>query len=200
MALPSRSPQLDGETAQFAAVLLRGAAQHGADGDRAGQQHRGLEFDHVHVFHDRDLAFALEVHVVLLSFADFERHGVERAQYPGQQLRGHFAQQAVGADHHGVARKDRHARPPLGIDRRFAAAHGGVVHDVVVQQREVVEHLDGGRSRQGGLKPVGENAVCEHQQHRAQAFAAARQRIADRCVETFGFGRELGLGQIIFDC
>ena len=34
----------------------------------------------------------------------------------------------------------------------------------------------------------------------AQAFAAARQRIADRCVETFGFGRELGLGQIIFDC
>ena len=29
-----------------------------------------------------------EVPAELLSFADFERHGVERAQYPGQQLRG----------------------------------------------------------------------------------------------------------------
>ena len=59
----------DVEAAQFAAVLLGGAAQHGADRHGSGQQHRGLQLDHVHVLHDRDLGLLLEIHVVLLSLS-----------------------------------------------------------------------------------------------------------------------------------
>lgn len=175
--------QFDGEAAQLAAVLFGSAAQQGADRGGPGQQHRGLQLDHVHVFHDRNLRLAFEIHVVLLSFAHFERHGVERREYLRQQLRRHLAQQPVGADQHGVTREDRHVLSPLGVDRGFAAPHGCIVHDVVVQQREVMEHLDGRGGRQGMLYLIGEDAVGEHQQHGAQALAAARERIADRGVK-----------------
>jgi len=46
-----------------------------------------------------------------------------------------------------------------------------------------MEHLDGRGGRQGMLYLVGEDAVGEHQQHGAQALAAARERIADRGVK-----------------
>ena len=64
----------------------------------------------------------------------------------------------------------------------IAAAHGGIVHDVVVQQREVVEHLDGRSCGQRLLHVVGEDAAGERQQHGAEAFAAPGERIADRGV------------------
>jgi len=84
---------------------------------RLTEQQISLRFErHVHVFHDRNLRLAFEIHVVLLPFAHFERHGVERREYLRQQLRRHFAQQPVGADQHGVAREDRHVLPPLGVD------------------------------------------------------------------------------------
>ena len=177
-----RQPQLDGEAPQAAAVLVRSAAQHRADHDRSGQQHRGLQLDHVHVFDHRDLGFLFEIHVVLLSFAHLERHGVEGREHLRQQVGRDAAQQAVGVDQHGVAREDGHVLAPFGIDRGFAAPHGGVVHDVVVQQREVVEHLDGRSCGQRLLHVVGEDAAGERQQHGAEAFAAPGERIADRGV------------------
>ena len=70
----------------------------------------------------------------------------------------------------------------FGMDRGLAPAHGGVVHDVVVQQREVVEHLDGRSRGQRLLHVVGEDAAGERQQHGAEAFAAPGERIADRGV------------------
>ena len=85
------------------------------------------------------------------------------------------------------------------MDRGFAAPHGGVVHDVVVQQREIVEHLDGRGCGQRLLHVVGKGAVGEHQQHRPQAFAASGQRIADRRIQELGFGREIGLCEEILD-
>ena len=68
-----------------------------------------------------------------------------------------------------------------------------------MQQREVVEHLDRRGRGQRLLHVVGEDAVGEHQQHRPQAFAASGQRIADGRVQQFGFGREVGLGEVILD-
>jgi len=68
-----------------------------------------------------------------------------------------------------------------------------------VQQGEVVEHLDGGSGRESLLYVVGEYAAREHHEHRSQALAASGKRVSDRCVEQFGFGREFGLRQVIFD-
>ena len=62
-----------------------------------------------------------------------------------------------------------------------------------------MEHLDGRGRGQRLLQVVGEDAVGERQQHRPQAFAASGQRVADGCVQQFGFGREVGLGEVILD-
>ena len=83
--------------------------------------------------------------------------------------------------------------------RRLAPPHGGVVHDVVVQEREIVEHLDGRRRGKRLQRIVGEDAAREHDEHRPQPFAASGERIADRRVQQFGFGREFGLCQVILD-
>ena len=68
-----------------------------------------------------------------------------------------------------------------------------------MQQREIVEDLDGGRSGQRHAGIVGEQAARQHQQHRAQALAAACERIADRVVESFGFVRQLTLSEVVFE-
>ena len=132
-------------------------------------------------------------------YSTTQRHRVEDLQNTRQQCRRCLRQQPVGADEHGVARQNRHVAAPAGVDRRFAAAHGGIVHDVVVQQREVVEYLDGGGGGQRDVDVVGKQPARQQQQHRAQALAAARERIADRIVEPFGFGRQLTLSEIIFE-
>ena len=140
-----------------------------------------------------------EIHVVLLSLADAERHLVEEGHHLRQQVRRDAAEQAVGADQHGVARENGHVLPPACEDRGLAAPHGRVVHDVVVQQGEVVEHLDGGGGRQGLLQVVGEQAAREHHEHRSQPLATPGERVADGCVEPFGFSREFGLRQVILN-
>ena len=82
---------------------------------------------------------------------------------------------------------------------KVAPAHRRVVHDVVVQQREVVEDLDGCRCRHGRLGLVGEDSAGEHQQHGTQPFPGHREGITDRCVQPAGFFGVSDLSQIMFD-
>ena len=61
-----------------------------------------------------------------------------------------------------------------------------------------MENFDGGRSRQRDVGIVGKQAARQQQQHRPQALAAAGERIADRIVKPFRFGRQLALSEVIF--
>jgi len=107
-------------------------------------------------------------------------------------------QQAVGLDHHRIARQDGHILTPLGIDRGLATAQQGVVHDIVVQERKVVEHLDCRSRRQGALVVVGKERIGKHQQHGAQALTAPLHRVADWDIKQLRLGRHLHLCQVIF--
>ena len=80
-----------------------------------GEQDGRLERYHVQVILHGNPFERFEIHVVLLPFAHFERHGVEGREHLWQQAGRDGAQQAVGVDHHGVAREDGHVLPPFGI-------------------------------------------------------------------------------------
>ena len=114
-----------------------------------------FEFDHVEILLDRNRLPGFEIHIVLLAFADFDGHRIEAGENLRQHLGRVFAQQAVGADEHRIARQDGDVLSPFGEDGRVAPAHRRVVHDVVVQQREIMENLDGCRCRHGRLGLVG---------------------------------------------
>ena len=84
---------------------------------------------------------------------------------------------------------------------RLAASVIVVVHtrQVVVYQRKSVYQLDGASGlHQPRSVSAAHTAKFQHE-YRAQALAAARERIADRIVEPFGFGRQLTLSEIIFE-
>ena len=72
---------------------------------------------------------------------------------------------------------------------RFAATGVGTVHDVVVQQREVVEHFDGESGRFGAVDLVAEQVAGHQQRDRTDSFAALFERIDDRSVQQFGLLR-----------
>ena len=84
----------------------------------------------------------LEVHVVLLTLAHVDSHVAKDAKDTLHVLGINTQQVLVGNDKHRVARQDSYITTPLSIYRRLASAHRGVVHDVVVKECEVVEHLD----------------------------------------------------------
>ena len=71
-------------------VHFRGSAYQGTDLGRTGQEHGGLEADHLHVFLHGDLRELLEVHVHLLALADLRRGlGEEVQDLSPDPLRSH---------------------------------------------------------------------------------------------------------------
>ena len=123
-------------------VFFARPADDRSDDGRTRQQGRSFEFDHVEILLDRNRLPGFEIHIVLLAFADFDGHRIEAGENLRQHLGRVFAQQAVGADEHRIARQDGDVLSPFGEDGRVAPAHRRVVHDVAVQQREIMENLD----------------------------------------------------------
>ena len=72
--------------------LLRGvgAGDISACTQRVGDKYRGLLLNHHHIILDAHLVLVLEVHVVLLPFADGRRHLVEPFQYLRQLVCRHL--------------------------------------------------------------------------------------------------------------
>ena len=72
---------------------------------------------------------------------------------------------------------------PLAVDGRTSAPHVGPVHDVIVEQSEVVEQLYGRGLVDGEASAVGTDRVghgeCEH---RAYPFSSGLKRVAYRIV------------------
>ena len=82
------------------------------------------------------------------------RHGEppETVQDAGKLFRFHAAENLVGEDHHGIAREDGAVHPPLSHYRRLAAPQVGVVHNVVMQQGEIMVDLHGQRYGEYGIE------------------------------------------------
>lgn len=135
------------------AVLLQGvggavvrAAEHGADGAGAGEQGAGLVALHLQALLDAD-AVAVLVGDVLRLAVDEGTGRARQAAGGAARLDGaEFQQDLVGQGEQGVADQDRlggtvHLPDGVAVPALFVA-----VHQVVVQQGEVVDQFDGDRS------------------------------------------------------
>ena len=76
------------------------------------------------------------------------------------------------------------------MDCRAATAHVGIVHDIVVKQREIMEHLDSYRLMDGCHRFFTHRLACGEREHRAQTFAPAIKGISDWVVKARRFRRK----------
>ena len=178
-----RQTKLQRIAVNLAAVILRGVAQNSTNHRRARQQDRGLELNHIHILRHSDLLQMLEVHIILLTLAHLQRHLGEDVEDAGQLLIGHIAKQLIGINHHCITREDGYILAPLGKYRWLATTHQGVIHNVVVQKSEIVEHLHRRGCRHSLTHIAAEGLAAQKQQCWTYALATTRHRVKDWLVQ-----------------
>src|SRR5690349_8556408 len=82
-----------------------------------------------------------------------------------------------------VAGQDRRAFIPFGVDGWTVAAHGGMVHDVVVDEREIVQDFDGGRGMEGACGVAAGGFAGEQEEERPEPLPSGSEDVAHRRVE-----------------
>ena len=181
--------QLEGETHVDASLIEEvglGVVAVGDEGSRlegTAQQDRGLETNHVDILLDGDIVAVLVVHVPLLAFINLDGCLVEQV-HDGPA--GTARNVLCGDGQHGVAAQDGSVVVPATVHSGFAASHVGVVHHVIVQEREVVEHFQahGCVNRHGRVAAHG---VTGHEcEHGTYTFAPQSHVVADGLVELTG--------------
>ncbi len=185
-----RQPEIDPELIQRPPLRRRSAADNGPHLQRRRQQHRGLEPDHLHILRQRHLApgLRLEIHVVLLPLAHLHRRPIKNPQQLDQPIRpaeslSPVLQDPVSEDQHRIARQNSSALAPLPMHRRPPAPKLGLVHNIVVQQREVMEHLHRHRGIQRPLRRAAIQVGPHQTQQRPNPFPAILQYIPDRGIQ-----------------
>ena len=139
---------LEGETEVVAVRLQRvggavvGAAEHRADGDGAGQQRAGLVALHLQALLDGDPLAVLVGDVLRLAVDELAGGGGQPAGRAAGLDGAELQQDLVGEGEEGVADEDGlggavHLPDGVAVPALFVT-----VHQVVVQQREVVDQLD----------------------------------------------------------
>ena len=129
-------PHLLAEGVKVGYVLLVCAAKNSAYLECVAEQEGGLHADHLHIFLCLYVVALLEVDVVLLSlahaFSSFDEGG------EGFAVVHTFVEKLVCHDEHSVARQDGCVLVPLLMNSEVASPHVALVHEVVMQESEVV--------------------------------------------------------------
>ena len=127
------------ELIKMSAICLTRSTEHGTHLQTRGQQHRGLEADHVDIFVQTDGVIGLEIHVQLLAFADLHGRPVETVHDPPDVRAVDPVQIIIGYHEHDIPSQQSGWFSILCMHRRFSSAQGRLVHDVVMDQREIVK-------------------------------------------------------------
>ena len=171
--------QFGAKTPQRVDELISAAHRRRTDRRRAGEQRPGLARLHVQARCEINRRGSLERQIVGLP-ADQLVHRL------GQARQGPYPRLAVGQQHierkreHGVAGQDRLTVAEYHPPGRPVSPFQVAVHDIVVQQGEVVDELH----RDGRRHPIGERAACcfgtDDRERGPQRFAAS---VFDRIAE-----------------
>ena len=173
------------ELVQEICLLLVSACYEGSHLCGACDEHSRLEAYHLHVVFHRDIFHLLEVHIVLLALADLCGSLRKQLQYLRQHLRRRLRYELVALDGHHVTRQDGGVLVPLAVYCRHSAAHIRLVHDVVVDKGEAVEHLDScGRRKNLLAEVILEQRICCKAETRAYPFASDVDHVSERVVQT----------------
>jgi hypothetical protein len=99
---------------------------------------------------DRDVTAPFEFQIKCLSFADLEDAGGEQAGEAGQRVVTGAEEVLVGQAEQHVAAEEGGIESPADVDGGAAASGWGVVHDVIMDEGEVVRDFDGAAGMQRG--------------------------------------------------
>ena len=132
-----------------------GPGVNGADAARAGHQRGRLVAGHLQALGQADVVALLEGEVRALPADQPQDRDGQAPGRPGALEGVVLQQQVLGQREEPVPGQDGRADAEHGPGRRPVPALGVVVHDVVVQQGEVVHELDRHR---GGHAPLGRRA------------------------------------------
>lgn len=149
---------------------------------------------HSDVLVGSDIGACLEVNVELLSFSDFDVHLVERLDDGTEHRRGDGGYIGVGESLHGVARQNCRIFVPLEVDCGFAVTFGSFVHDVIVEQCEIMVYFEANGRSESRLDIVAEEIGRHQDETGAHAFAAAGEHVLDRIEKV---GCQVGVGDTL---
>ena len=164
-------------------VFLRGTGQDGTDLHGTGQQHARLQTDHLDILFLAHVVAGLKLHVELLSFIDLVGRHQEGFEHVLQLVGLTGSDPAESLQQHGVAREDGLIGIPLPMHRLMTAPHVGIVHQVVVQQGEVVIGLQSEGLRHNAQGVVLEEVVGQQHQYGAHTLATDGQHILDGFIQ-----------------
>ena len=176
--------QVDAMLVERLLLRVRRTGQVGTGPERIRQQHRGLQTYHLDILLELYILALLKIHIQLLSFAYLRGHLVEPPQGTLQFVTWYLCHQLIGFDQHLVARENSRILVPTDMYRLASATHGRMIHDVVVQQGEVMEHLQRQSSRQGLRFLAAKHTAGGQHQLRPYAFTTRRQGISYRLVQS----------------
>ena len=181
--MPSRSsaawkasPTLPAELPHRVHGVLRRAGNPRPHGEAGGEQGRRLALDHPEVLVAGDGTAVLEGDVELLALDQPQASVLQLRDHLERPLRVQAAiaepqQGEAGERVHAVAGVDRLRDAGDGPERGAAAPGFALILDVVVEQREVMDELDGGGGREGLLDFAPQRLRREQQRRRAQQLA-----------------------------
>ena len=172
-------------------ILLRSTRKCRTNSHRTNKQSRCLELNHIHILRYGNLLLSLKVHVVLLTLAHLRCHRVKAFKYRRQILCIYTLQMAIRLNHHHIARENSHITAPLCIYRRTRTAHHCVIHNIVVQQRKVVEHLHRCSCREYILQVVCIEVIRQHCKHRTHTLTTFCKRVTNWCIEPLRLVRHI---------
>ena len=171
-----RQPDVRAEPGQAHGQRGRRAQVHRADAAGARHQRGGLVAGHVQALGQGHVVALLEGQVRALP-ADQPQHRRGQAAGRPRALEGVvLEQQVLGQREQPVPGQDGRADAEHGPGRRAVPALGVVVHDVVVQQGEVVHELDRHRGGDAALGRRARGAGGQQGERGPQRLAAAAAR------------------------
>ena len=121
------------------AIGFSRSAEHGSHLEARGKQYGGFETDHVDVFIQADGILRFEIHVKLLAFADFHGRPVETMHDPPDVRTVDAVQVVIGHNEHNIASQQGGRFTILCMNRGFATPKWRFVHDIVMDEGEIVE-------------------------------------------------------------
>ena len=163
------------------------------------QEHRGLQANHFKVFRLSHVRALLKVHVILLPLTHLNR-GVDKelARFVSTLALARI-DKFERLNKHRVTRKDCRIGIPTAVNGRFTTAHLCPIHEVVVEERVVVIHLNSDCGTKCFIITRSIKTVRQKRQYRTDALTPHFKGVRYGFIKTFGLLREGNVVDKLFD-
>ena len=152
----------------------------------------------MNIFLQADRVFGLEIHVQLLAFAYFHGRPIESVHDPSDMRVVDAVQVIIGHHEHDISSQQGGRFSVFRVYSWFSSAQRCLIHDIVMDQREIMEEF----YRTGQWIGIRENIIKKFVAHEAHQgsdpLASQSKKIGCRVVKTRRFYRKMSAVEISF--